>query len=416
MAEDKHRTTLYVELRALEPLHLGGRHLYGSYRAGETVLHGGRVLAALAEAAGEFPLFGGGNNIIIEDAPIAIGPASVNYQVVYLPLTAETCKTFSGSWFLEPDKNSGKEERHGFWDTLIWRWLVHNRRWTDFAIPLWGCCMKCGEAAKPASGFVERWLRRADERLEYRYQAGETFAERRTHTAINPARGVAEFGMLFTEDLLLEDTVRYVRVRLQGTENEVKKRLEDLEKLFEHSFSVGGAKSRGHGKMNAELRRDAKPEAEPLGERIERFDELVKKMAGNLLEEEEKKRIYFVITTQSAVVLPDQDVCPDWHIREGDQGGWQSIFPRLTSLRDSRLEFFQHRFTQVTGWSTLWNLPKPALRAIAPGSVYLFSTAAEPADLEAVAAELEFSGGGLFRAEGYGALNVSDPFHREVRL
>ncbi|MEW6448335.1 MAG: hypothetical protein AB1426_09640 [Bacillota bacterium] len=122
MAEDKHRTTLYVELRALEPLHLGGRHLYGSYRAGETVLHGGRVLAALAEAAGEFPLFGGGKNLIIENSPVAADGSTIRDEVVCLPLTAESCKAFPGDW-LEPEYQS-EEKRDGIWDTLAQRWLL----------------------------------------------------------------------------------------------------------------------------------------------------------------------------------------------------------------------------------------------------------------------------------------------------
>lgn len=136
-------------------------------------------------------------------------------------------------------------------------------------------------------------------------------------------------------------------------------------------------------------------------------------MAGNGHDFDDS-RFYFALTLQAPLLLPDQDVHPDWCIRE-DHDDWKRVFPGVAALSGARLEFIQHRFAQVTGWSSLWQLPKPTLRALAAGGVYLFSTTTGRCDVEPVAEELEFSGAGLFRAEGFGAINVSDPFHREVK-
>jgi CRISPR-associated Csx10 family RAMP protein len=141
------------------------------------------------------------------------------------------------------------------------------------------------------------------------------------------------------------------------------------------------------------------------------FDELVKRMAKGKFE---PNRTYFTLALQAPLILPEQDVCPDWCIREGDDGNWKRIFPGIAALPDARLEFVQQRFTQVTGWSSLWQLPKPTLRALTAGSIYVFSTTEQISGVVPTAEELEFSGAGLCRAEGFGAINVSDPFHQEV--
>jgi hypothetical protein len=92
---------LYAELRCQEPLYLGARHPYGHFRSGGAILHGGCLLAAFYKLNGG-PLFGGGNNIIVENAPVLAYGGRLEDEVFHLPLTAETCKAFEGASWHDP--------------------------------------------------------------------------------------------------------------------------------------------------------------------------------------------------------------------------------------------------------------------------------------------------------------------------
>jgi len=417
VANEKPRHTFYIQLRCLEPLHLGTRHPYGQFRSGEATLRGGRMLAALAEGG---LLFGGGNNIIVEDAPVLVKDGRFDDEVVHLPLTAETCKVFEGASWHDKDylAQQDKTVPHGVWDTLLARWAVA-KDWQDEWE--WGWCLECERqtgkkgSTKPFPRFVQR-RRKAGAEIEprYVYEVVKSSVERRAHTALNPTRGTAEHGLLFADELVVPDTLFYLRIRVQGeTPQELSEREEFIKNLAHRKLRLGGAKSRAHGLVEVTriARDDEIPVTESLQERLSLFNKKVHRTAGSTPDVD---RFYFTLTLQSPLVLPDQDVHPDWSIVEGDDGDWTLIFPGVAALPCARLEFFQHRFTQMTGWSTLWQLPKPSLRAFAAGSVYVFSTTADLTAIEPVAKEIEFSGAGIFRSEGFGAINISDQFHREV--
>jgi CRISPR-associated Csx10 family RAMP protein len=407
---------MYLQLQCLEPLHLGTRHPYGLFRLGEAVLRGGRVLAALAQLHGGL-LFGGGNNIVVEDAPV-IASVVPEDTVVYLPLTAETCKAFPGDVF-EPDSiaRKGEDLPHRVWDTLLPRWFFTRRPVLSPPASLWGRCLwpGCYGSTKPFSRFVQRRSIKSTNPPRYRYQESNPTVERRAHTALNPTRGTAEYGLLFADELVIPGTRFYLCIRLQAeTSQELQQRVQHIGDLVQKQFCLGGAKSRGHGLVRGFD--FGIPSPELPANRLERFDKLTKDLARTSKDDSfESSRTYFSLTLQSPLLLPDQDVQPDWDVWESDRGVWTGRFPSVATLPGIRLEFLQHRFTQVSGWSSLWQLPKPALRALAAGSVYIFSTTVPTDAVRPIAEELEFSGAGLFRAEGFGSVNVSDPFHREVQ-
>ncbi len=72
---------------------------------------------------------------------------------------------------------------------------------------------------------------------------------------------------------------------------------------------------------------------------------------------------------------------------------------------------------RVTGWNELWGTPRTNEYAIDTGSVFLFSSAVEMnKQLCEALFKLEEEGTGERRAEGFGRLRISDPFHLEGEL
>jgi CRISPR-associated protein Csx10 len=72
----------------------------------------------------------------------------------------------------------------------------------------------------------------------------------------------------------------------------------------------------------------------------------------------------------------------------------------------------------VSGWQTIWKLPKEVLLASSMGGLYVFAadtSAPSAMDLLAKALKmLEAQGIGEMREDGYGQITVCDPFHLEV--
>ena len=72
---------------------------------------------------------------------------------------------------------------------------------------------------------------------------------------------------------------------------------------------------------------------------------------------------------------------------------------------------------RVTGWNELWGTPRMNEYAIDTGSVFLFSSTVEMNEpLCEALFKLEEEGIGERRAEGFGRLRISDPFHLEGGL
>jgi CRISPR-associated protein Csx10 len=70
---------------------------------------------------------------------------------------------------------------------------------------------------------------------------------------------------------------------------------------------------------------------------------------------------------------------------------------------------------RVMGWNSLYRLPKADELAVVKGSVFLFGfKSAIDDDLVEKLFELQQSGVGLRRREGYGQLLIANPFHWEV--
>jgi hypothetical protein len=67
---------------------------------------------------------------------------------------------------------------------------------------------------------------------------------------------------------------------------------------------------------------------------------------------------------------------------------------------------------RVSGWNSLWGLPKADEWAVAMGSVFLFGLPATP-DWQALAST-QANGVGSRCAEGFGTIRIADEFHVEA--
>jgi CRISPR-associated protein Csx10 len=435
--------TLLLRVEALSPIYLGASKYYEQFRETEAILHGGRLLALAAQELGYGPGGGEGARLLTEalgervsvrflDAPpvtrLWLGQS---FALRPLPLTAETCKAKPG--FCSSSKPSSEEEpAHGVWDTLLRRWseapdclifLADNVQPSD-------SCPRCGSKPEEYGGYTYYAPNHHDDlekcwvynSLEYWkeevglkgckeikgactdwYKRLEAVRERRGHTAISRARGAAQVGMIFSNELIAAGTKFLAPVLIRGPEQEVQKAAQMLtDALVGKEHWLGGGRSRGLGRVRIKVAEGAQLWEFDLAKRVRRFNELL----------DGGDRIYFTVTLHSRCLPPLRYGLP-YASKEQLK---EDLFP---TLRDYRLEFFLHRFEQISGWSTLWQLPKPVSVAIAAGSVYVFSSA-EPIEGGAILMErlraLEEEGIGERREEGFGRVQVCDPFHLEVKV
>ena len=424
-----------------EPLYLGGRRPFQQYREAEPVLRGGRLLAFVAERlrprcpGGGTPgssegcpdptrceyhlLFAQQEAIAFHDAwPIG---QRILGQPMVLPLTAETCKMapgFCSSW----TRAEREEPAHGIWDTLLDRYAA--TRSGMRAIYQEGC-PRCHGPTEPISGYAYRKPFRprprsrlpADDRLAelgydasrqvpYRaqYERVEPILARRGHTALSRITGAAEHGMIFSDELHIQQSRFLARVRLSAPdEKALRRKREILLEALEMPGKVGGGRSRGLGLIRVErAEREMAVPRTPIAERVRAFNALLKERLA--LSDD---GVYFTITLQSRG-FPGLEA----HLPFPSDKALQAVlFPELDGCE---LVFYQHRLTQQRGWSTLWNLPKPTWVQVTPGSVYLFRAPAWSDALEAKLQMMELLGVGGRRIEGFGQVSVCDPFHQEV--
>jgi len=110
------------------------------------------------------------------------------------------------------------------------------------------------------------------------------------------------------------------------------------------------------------------------------------------------KSHYFSIKMESHAILVDFYLQPTTHL--------PLPFPDIEIQKQILKE------QVVRGWQSAWGLPKPDDIAIQMGSVFLYRyTGNEPEKLTAFLKELSQTGIGLRKEEGFGKIQVCDPFH-----
>ncbi len=414
-----------LNLEAVSPLAIRSDHAPGgaasaSYISGTTLMGG---LATVFRLAHE------NNTEHFEELFLSgqvqypnLYPASFasNLPVYPAPKTAQTCKRFPGF------RNQGEDEPgHGVRDSLLdWAMFELGSKavekdgkaidTTTLLKPLHDhkVCPKCQKPMDHFAGYYRRsnekngpmMATRADTRLQ-------------THTGINRDTGTVQEGILYNRQVFEEHSRFWGMVKLP----------EQLVPAFESFVNdvgesglvhIGTGRTRGLGKvkLSAKPLEDEQSQFDRFKQRLEAFKETLLERARETFNsshsQPELKPFYFVLTLHSPAILRDE------LLRYRGTIDVKTMEKLLGWPADTLELLYQAASTRrVTGWNELWGTPRMNEYAIDTGSVFLFASTIEPDNkLWQAMFRLEEEGIGRRRAEGFGRVCFSDPFHLEVEL
>ncbi|HEY6542959.1 MAG TPA: hypothetical protein VIZ18_18600, partial [Ktedonobacteraceae bacterium] len=166
--------------------------------------------------------------------------------------------------------------------------------------------------------------------------------------------------------------------------------------------------------LTASLLEDKSDRFELFKARLSRFDTALRERAGLIKDfKPELKSFYFVLTLHSPAILCDELLRYRSTIDK-------DMLANMIGLHEKENPFevlYQSASTRrITGWNELWGTPRANDIAIDSGSVFLFESEKSLEDLASKLYTLEEEGIGKRRAEGFGRVYISDPFHLEVKL
>jgi CRISPR-associated Csx10 family RAMP protein len=330
----------------------------------------------------------------VSQANRAPNPLDAIPSVVYpFPRTAFSCKRFGGFRF---HADVDDDDRHGVWDSLI--------AWAAFALSdgtnaalltvLRDCT--CGEPREVFAGFYRR------ERLVGQWGTAEASLGIFTRTGVSRARGAAAEGILYSREFLQAGSEFYgdwwvddaLTDSFEGFLDEVSS---------DGTLRVGHNRTRGLGKLVfREFQQTTHTDtAAEIETRARTFDAALRQAAG----QDARHSFYLPVTLTADCIWPDKagryclQMPPEVIEAACGLNGVALIYCNATSRR-------------VSGWNSLWGLPKADEWAVAMGSVFLFGLPATP-DWQALAST-QANGVGSRCAEGFGTIRIADEFHVEA--
>lgn len=324
-----------------------------------------------------------------------------NTDPVYpLPATALSCKRFSGFVFDQDDKD---DPSHGVFDSLIpWGLFNLSGQSRPDVLDTFKSCPACQEPLDRYEGFYRR--------SAFGPQAigtAEVNVGLRTRTGINRATGTAQYGILYSREVLRPPMTFW------GVTSVPDKQAEAFYGFAQEANSsgllrLGSNRTRGFGRVILELQEAKDSDSiSSLREWIQTFDTELRRQAQDAHIATPHK-LYMPMTLISDAILFDRllryraAIEPDYLQTLGIAGA--DLIYQKSSTR------------KLIGWNGLWGLPKPNDIAITMGSVFLFGLSTLPNDdlLQALL-RLQTEGIGARRREGFGRLLIASPFHWEVK-
>ncbi len=346
---------------------------------------------------------------------------AANRPVMPLPKTAQTCKRFKGFQTL-PGENSD-EERHGIRDSLLdwglFSLLNSSQASVKATLAPFADHEKCTHPLENTNGkhcgqvmdhVSAGYYRRGDGKDFQGMTAKTTDKRLQTRTGINRDWGVVEESILYNREVFREGSHFWGEVTLP---NELANTFEQFVKQAneEEIIRVGTGRTRGLGCVAITLVENE--------QQVNNFKSKLIDFSTHVKEQAQKMSLqniapfYFAITLQSSSILCDA------FLRYKKTLDPASLYELLklpdTFSSDTFERVYQSVGIQrVTGWNELWGTPRPTDHALELGSVFLFSCKQELDDkLIAALQALEEEGIGRRRAEGFGRISISDPFHLE---
>jgi CRISPR-associated protein Csx10 len=318
-------------------------------------------------------------------------PSDKEAEVRVLPATALSSKTNPGF----------KPKGYGVFDALIDRFCAEG-----YGHPYDPNCPKDGGRVEPYGGFYSK-------KNDKEYRSHSVTKRLLTRVGINRRRATAEEQILYSLEVLNETQEKKPMVYRSSimVENE------DLANLFtdfinSHTFRLGGAASRGLGKVEIEAN-PVEPETD-VASRIKRFNDALQKrwdewgeLFGNLPLE---TRTYFTLDLQSDTILTE-----DWQRTTVIS---PDMLRQFASIGDPNLKLHvaYSSYDYASGWNSAWGLMKDVDLITNKGGVYLFSTIEDRKNdwIEALE-KLERNGVGERTCEGFGQVQVCNEFHLVFR-
>lgn len=348
-----------------------------------------------------------------------------------LPLTARTCKHFSG--FRREDS---LEEHHGVWDTLIAQ-AAAQAALSAPEIP-YVYTFHCPICQEPAEPVETDWYGR----YEDSFYTAQPINRRFSRTAINRRRRTAQNGQLFTLTVmgeqmhtgLAEPAAKTAATRLEGLIETGDAPVDELRQALEQVGWLGSGSSRGLGQVD-EVRVEPYTFPEANGDDLAAFQTAVSRGQFQTDADHPPHLFTRLFLFNEAVqaernfyralgvdVLPAAwyftlDLMGDLFMRIGGLPALQLPADSL-QLAGAELVFTASAPVDRGGWSNAWGLPRPRQLGLAAGSVFMYAVqekdTAVTASLVQRLAELEMTGIGLEQERGAGRVMVCAPFHQEV--
>jgi len=314
----------------------------------------------------------------LQDSAIPVRP---------LPLTASSCKRFSGFHFGTKAEN---EHRHGVTDILIPLFLftLSGEHAIDILEPF-SECPTCQAPLERFAGFFRRGQNLAEIGVAAKSQA------LRTRTGINYATGATMQGILYSRAVLPKGA------NFWGEWHVADAAASDFQMFVEEavdagSVRIGNNRTRGMGRITMNLSECEAEDTELLQKRIEAFNRLLHFDAARFAIPT-PAALYVPLTLTSDAILYDRLLRPQLQITD-------DYLRSVWGLAGVR---------RIESWNTVWGLPKADDLAIAMGSVFLIALPTNDPDTFQRLYTLQEQGIGARRIEGFGAVRVADAFHIE---
>lgn len=325
-----------------------------------------------------------------------------------IPNTARSCKRFSGFRF---KLEAGNQERHGVMDSLI-NWglfALSNQHKIEIlnAYKNKSCTYtnehgECAELLDVFTGFY----RRGEDVTEI--GISEVKTRLLTRAGISRETGAVQEGLLYNREVLNEGQ-RFWGIMHFADESLYKAFCDFSREVGDKGIlRVGNNLTRGLGKLSVpKFQEFDTDDIISFKKRVNAFDKKFRTEAQAHCVDL-PNGFYFPITLQSDAVLLNPRLRYQT-VLDGD------YLHRVCNLPAGTLIYQNASNRRVSGWNTLFGLPKAAECAISMGSVFLFSYSGTTNDcFYEKLYQVEQMGIGKRRSEGFGQITVADTFHWEV--
>lgn len=348
------------------------------------------------------------------------GMQNADTPVYPIPKTVQSCKRFKGFKYRV---KGDEEQRHGVRDTLI-DWLlfgiesvsdtesIRNKKRLDL-MKHYKECPECHSSMDHFPGYYRR-----DELSPENIMSAKVETRLQTHTGINRQTGTVQQSILYNREVLEEGMQFWGVVNVSDEPDTLAGTFQTFVNKVgrEGLVRIGTGRTRGMGKVSFGIVQleDGQNTFDNFKKRLGAFNDTIRSQADRF-HIPMPDAWYFAVTLHAPAIIRD------------DQLRYEGTITEKTLLRLAHVpadtfngftQVYQAASTRtITGWNELWGTPKTNDYAIDTGSVFLFSGPRQPDEtLYKALYILEEQGIGQRRAEGFGRILISDPFHREVEM